>query len=80
MSENDETLFPWQRPVRDSNPILQQSSTPAKIGRVLFEQIGPEGVVQTGNSFGSQGRPRSLRMVLFDRSSAASSDRGPHWW
>ena len=28
MSENDENLFPWQRPLRDSNQILQQSSTP----------------------------------------------------
>ena len=77
MSENDENLFPWQRPLRDSNPISQESSTPVgrpawektakKIGRVLFEQIWPDGVVQTGNSFGSQGHPRSLRMVSFDK-------------
>jgi len=33
-----------------------------KIGRVLFEQIGPEGLVQTGSSFCTQGHPRSLRM------------------
>jgi len=55
MFENDENLFPWH-----SNPILQQLSTPvglpsgektAKIGRVLFEQIGPEGVVKTGSRF-----------------------------
>jgi len=38
----------------------------AKIGRVLFEQIGPEGVVKTGSSFSSQGHPRSLRMVPSD--------------
>jgi len=31
-----------------------------------FELIGPEEVVQTGISFGSQGHSRSLRMVLFD--------------
>ena len=35
--------------------------------RILFEQIGPERLVQTGNSFGSQGHPKSLRMVPFDR-------------
>jgi len=44
-------MFPWQRSLRDSNPISQESSTPvglpagektAKIGRVLYEQIGPE--------------------------------------
>jgi len=62
MSENEESLFPWQLPFRDSNPNSQESSTPvylpagekktAKVGRVLFEQIGPEGVVQTGSSFG----------------------------
>ena len=76
MSENEENLFTWQRPLRDSNPIWQQSLTPvglsagektAKIGCVLFEQIRPEGVVQTGSSFGSQGHPRSLRMVPLDR-------------
>ena len=39
----------------------------AKIGRVLFEQIGPEGLVQTGSSFCTQGHPGSLRMVPFDR-------------
>ena len=41
----------------------------AKVGRVLFEQIGPEGVVglQTGTSVGSQVHPRSLRMVPSDR-------------
>ena len=38
----------------------------AKIGHVLFEQIGLEGLVQTGSSFGSRGHPRSLRMVPFD--------------
>ena len=76
MSENDENLFPWQRPLRDSNQILQQSSTlvglPAgektgKIVHILFEQIEPERVVKTGSSFGSQNQPRSLRMVPFDR-------------
>jgi len=76
MSENDKNLFPWQRPLRDSNPISQESSTPvglpagektAKIGRVLFEQLGLEGAVQTGSSFGSQGHPRSLWMVPFDK-------------
>jgi len=38
----------------------------AKIGRVLYEQIGPEGVVKTGSSVISQGHPRSLRMVPSD--------------
>jgi len=70
MTENDENLLPRQRPLRDSNPISHESSTPvglpagakaAKIVRVLFAQIGPEGVVQTGSSFGSRGHPRSLR-------------------
>jgi len=60
----------------DSNPILQESSTPvnlptgektAQVGRVVFEQIGPEAVVQTGSSFGSQNHPKSLRMVPLDR-------------
>jgi len=68
--------LPWHRPSRDRNPISQQSSTPValpaaekkvKIGRVLFEQIGPEGLVQTGSSFCTQGHPPSLRMVPFDR-------------
>jgi len=82
MSKNDKNLFHWHRPLRDSNPISQQSSTPvglpagekaAEIGRVscgvlyFFEQIGLEGVVQTGRRFGSQGHPRSLQMVQFDR-------------
>jgi len=67
-------LFPWQRPLRDRNLILQQSSMPValppeektvKISHILFEQI--EGLVQTGSSFGTQGHPRSLRMVPFDR-------------
>jgi len=31
-----------------------------KIGRVLFEQIGPEAAVQTGSSFGSQGSPEVI--------------------
>jgi len=62
-------------PLRDSNPILQESSTlvglpagqkKAKINRVLFKQIGSEGAVQTGSSFGCQGHLRSLRMVPFD--------------
>ena len=39
----------------------------ANIGRVLLEQITPEEVVQTGSSFGSQGHPRLLRTVPFDR-------------
>jgi len=51
-----------QRPLRDSNPILQQSSTP--VGLSAREK---NGVVQTGSSFGSQGHPKSLRMVPFDR-------------
>ena len=38
----------------------------AKIGRVLYEQIGPE-VVQTGSSCGNRGHPRSLKIVPFDR-------------
>ena len=59
-----------------SDPVSQESSTSvglparektAKVGRVLFEQIGPQGVVQTGSSFGSQVYPRSLRMVPSDR-------------
>jgi len=59
-----------------SDPVSQESSTSvglparektAKVGRVLFEQIGPQGVVQTGSSFGSEGYPRSLRMVPSDR-------------
>jgi len=28
MYKNDENSFPWQRPLSDSNQILQQSSTP----------------------------------------------------
>jgi len=72
MSKNDENLFP----LRDSNPISQESSMlvglpvgekKANIGRVLLEQIMPEEVVQTGSSFGSQGHPRLLRTVPFDR-------------
>ena len=68
MTKTDENLLPRQRPLRDSNPISHESSTPvglpagakaAKIVRVLFEQIGPE-VVKTGSSFGSRGHPRSL--------------------
>ena len=64
MSENDENLFPWH-----SNPILQQLSTPvglpsgektAKIGRVLFEQIGPEGVVKTGSRFWVTAKKRNF--------------------
>ena len=39
----------------------------AVIGYILFEQIGPKGVVQTRSSFGCQGHPKSLRMVPFDR-------------
>jgi len=77
MSENDENLFPWQRPLKELNPISQHKSTcisvglpagekTAKIGRVLYEQIGPE-VVQTGSSCGNQGHPRSLKSVPFDR-------------
>ena len=75
MRENDKNLFPWQCPLRDSDPILQESSMPVglpaeekmvKVGRLLFEQIRPEGVVQTRSSFGSQGHPRSLRMVPLD--------------
>jgi len=47
MFEHDKNSFQWQCPLRDSNPILQQSSMlvglpvgekTAKIGRVLFEQ------------------------------------------
>ena len=38
-----------------------------KISRILFEQIGLEGLVQTRSSFGTQGHPRSLRKVPFDR-------------
>jgi len=77
MSENGENLLPWQRLLRDSNPILQQSSTTlgipagenktAKIGRVLFERIGAAGVLKTGSGLGSQGHQRSLRMVPLDR-------------
>jgi len=53
--------------LRYSDPISQESSTTvglpagektAKVGRVLFEQIGPA-VVLTGSNFGSQGHPRS---------------------
>ena len=33
----------------------------------LFEQIGPEGVVQTECSFDFQGHQRSIRMVPLDR-------------
>ena len=39
----------------------------AMIGRVIFEQIGPQGVAQTGSNVGTQGHPRSLRMVPSDR-------------
>jgi len=76
MSENDENLFPRQRPLRDSDPISQESSTPVglpaggktgKVGRVLFEQIWLEGAGQTGSSFSSQGYQMSLRMVQFNR-------------
>jgi len=28
MSENDENLFPWQRPLRNGDPVSQESSTP----------------------------------------------------
>ena len=38
-----------------------------KVGRVLFEQIRPERVVQTGSSFGSRGHPKTLRMVPLNR-------------
>ena len=53
----------------DRNHRNHQSSTPislpagektAKIGRVLFEQIGPEGAVQTGSSFGCAGSPEGI--------------------
>jgi len=48
-------------------PVGRPAKKTAKIGRVLFEQIGPEGPVQTGSSFGSRGHPRSPWMVPFDR-------------
>ena len=60
-------LVPMATSLRYSDPISQESSTTvglpagektAKVGRVLFEQIGPA-VVLTGSNFGSQGHPRS---------------------
>jgi len=69
-------LFPLATSLEGSQHNLQHKSTPvwlpawektAKIGRVLFEQIGLEGLVQTRSSFGNRGQLMSLRMVPFDR-------------
>jgi len=69
MSENNKkNLLLWQRP--NFTAIIYASGTTicrkkVKISRVLYEQIRLEELVQIGSSFGIQGHPRSLRMVLF---------------